>query len=172
MGANCEPGGSREAVLLALASVSITVALFDVKAQAASSVLSEKISALLWDLIDAPRNVRMLAIEKLRELGKDLTFPTSVILCGIENRAKESGNGSAELDYDLRRRLVSDLIAYEQAGRRSIHLAAFRDNEIAIVLSSADSAALDRLCAVWEIRPTDFPESDGSSVVSASALIR
>ncbi len=139
-----KPGGSRDATLLALASVSITVALFDVKAQAASSVLSEKISALLWDLIDAPRRVRVLAIEKLRELGKELAAPTSVILCGIENRAKDSYNRSAELDFDLRRSLVSDLIAYEQTGRKSTHLAAFRDNEIAVVLSSADPAALDR----------------------------
>jgi sugar diacid utilization regulator len=138
-----KPGGSREAALLALASISITVALFDVKAQAATSVLSEKISNLLWDLIDAPKKVRLLAIEKLRELGRDLNAPTRVILCGVESPSRETRDSHSEWDFDVRRRLVSDLIGHEHTGRNSAHLASFRGNEIAIVLSSEEPAAAE-----------------------------
>jgi len=138
-----KPGGRRDGALLALASISMTVALFDAKAQAATSVLSEKISSLLWDLIDAPKSVRTLAVEKLRELGKEFTAPTSVILCGIEIPGNDARDGHSEWDFDLRRRLVGEVIGQAKTGRSVTHLASFRGNEIAIVVSSTDRNAVD-----------------------------
>lgn len=165
------PEGSRDSALLALASISITVGLFDAKAQAATSVLSEKFSSLLWDLIDAPKTVRTLAVEKLRELGKELSAPTSVILCGIDNPGKEARDSHSEWDFDVRRRFVGDLIGHENAGRSTTLLASFKGNELAVVLSATDPNAVDNFVRRLEelVRQT-FPGARWAIGISANRL--
>ena len=137
-----EPSVGRDAALMALASLSIAVALFDAKAQAATSVLSEKISSLLWDLVDAPKSVRILALEKLRELGKDFVAPTSIIMCGIDQASSEGRSGRSEWDFDARR-LISEVLEQMNADRSATRLASFRGNEIAIVVASTDPKDVD-----------------------------
>mgnify|MGYP001083158559 FL=1 len=140
-----KPGRSREAALLALASISISVTLFDVKSQAAASVLSEKVSSLVWDLIDAPKTVRALAIEKLRELGKELRTPLAIILCSLESQSKDAHGRHSEWDFDVRRRLVEDIIAHGNIGSKGTLIASFKENELAVVVSSTDQRHTENL---------------------------
>jgi len=137
-----EPAGSREWNLLALASISITVALHDMKSHAASSALSEKISTLLWDLIDAPQSIRKLATDRLRELGIDLNRESCIVLCGIRHADVASEQSSlSDRNFDIYRWLVRDVSARRRGSQGEALLASMRGTEIAIVMPWSNTEA-------------------------------
>ncbi|MBA1148042.1 GAF domain-containing protein [Ectothiorhodospiraceae bacterium WFHF3C12] len=140
------PSGNREWNLLSLASFSITVALHDMKSQAGAAALSEKTSALLWDLIDAPENVRRLAIDRLRELGIDMSRESCVVLCRIHQRGVASGPDSlSDRDLDIHRWLVRDVSARKHGAHEAPKLASMRGTEIAVVMPWSDPGAAAQL---------------------------
>lgn len=127
--------GSREWNLLALASISMTIAFHDMKSQAASAALSEKTSTLVWDLFDPSENIRRLAVDRLRELGIDMNRDSCVALCGLNHCDSASEQGlPSDRDFDIYRWLTRHVSARGGKDRNKPCLASKRGNEVAIVL--------------------------------------
>ncbi len=125
-----------ERARLALASTSITVALFRMKERAAASALSEKSSALLWDLIEAPETVRQLALQRLRDAQFDIQVPTFLMLCRFEAKGGQTKPADQEThEENFRRRLNYEFAGNLQNAQSPIRLLSFRSKEIVAVLS-------------------------------------
>ncbi len=130
-----------ERVRLAISGISISVALLLLKERAAAEALSDRISSLLWDLLESPDSLRKLAINRLSELQIDLAGQIRVLLCRTE-----AANGSTKAErltheeIEIRRNAIVHAPERVPNAKRYIRLAAFRDDELYVV-AIADSAA-------------------------------
>ena len=83
-------------VQLALGEICVTIALHRMKERAASRAISDKLSSLLWDMIDAPEDVRRMAYARAQDLGVDLAGGMAVIVCWFDELPGRSGGREPE----------------------------------------------------------------------------
>jgi putative methionine-R-sulfoxide reductase with GAF domain len=83
-----DPDGS---VQLALGEICVTVALHRMKERAAARALSDKLSSLLWDMIEAPEDLRRVAFERARDFGVDLNGDICVMVCSFQESPRRTG---------------------------------------------------------------------------------
>jgi GAF domain-containing protein len=149
-----DPLVTSERHTLALSAISVTVALHDMKLQAASAAMSEKVTGLVWELLDAPQNIRRLALGRLGKLGVTLSGETFVVVCSASKQKGEPGRPSLGVaDADLRLSLSRSFF-----GDSPVPLLAIQDNEIAVILpqgraKTVDSVALELVRQIKEILP-------------------
>ena len=129
------PAGDERA-RLALVSISTTIALLRMKERAAASALSEKLSTLLWDLVQAPESLRQLALQRLRESRIELEPPLGLMLSKIEFAGSAPKSAEQERrEESFRSRLNQDFIRNSQKSKNPLRLMSFRGNEIVAILS-------------------------------------
>jgi sugar diacid utilization regulator/putative methionine-R-sulfoxide reductase with GAF domain len=139
---------------MALSAISVTVALHDMKVQAAYAAMSEKVTGLVWELLDAPQNTRRLAQTRLGKLGVTLSGETLVVVCSLSKQKGEHRDASLAFDdADLRLSLSRSLF-----GDSPVPLLAIQGNEIAVILpqaraKSVDSVALDLVRQIKQVLP-------------------
>lgn len=130
-----------ERQIMALSAISVTVALHDMKMEAGFAAMSEKVTGLVWDLLDAPLNIRRLALGRLSKLGVTLSGETRVMVCCLSEKSGDSRHRSlASTDVDLRLSLSWSL-------RRdcSAPLVASQGDEIAVVLPQGSAKTVETL---------------------------
>jgi sugar diacid utilization regulator/GAF domain-containing protein len=139
---------------MALSAISVTVALHDMKVQAAYAAMSEKVTGLVWELLDAPQNTRRLAQARLGKLGVTLSGETLVLVCSLSTKKGEHRDPSLAFDdADLRLSLSRSLF-----GDSPVPLLAIQDNEIAVILpqaraKSVDGVALELVRQIKQVLP-------------------
>jgi GAF domain-containing protein len=158
------PSVTSERHTMALSAISVTVALHDMQSQAAYAAMSEKVTGLVWELLDAPRNIRRLALGRLGKLGVALSGEIRVLVCSPSKPKGEARQRSlAFADADLRLSLSRSVF-----GDSRVPLLASQGNEIAVILPQGRARTVDNVASelVGQIKEM-FPEQ--AFVIGVSA---
>ena len=122
-------------VQLALGEICVTIALHRMKERAASRAISDKLSSLLWDMIDAPEDVRRMAYARAQDLGVDLAGGMAVIVCWFDELPGRSGGREPEAnDRGSWRQTLSELPARLPSSNCAVKLCTLRGDELVIVV--------------------------------------
>ncbi len=120
-------------VQLALGEICATVALHRMKERAASRAISDKLSSLLWDMIDAPEDVRRIAYARAQDLGVDLSGGMAILVCWFDELLRR---GVRELEAGERgswRQTLAELPTRLPSSNRAVKLCTLRGDELVIV---------------------------------------
>jgi sugar diacid utilization regulator len=161
----CNPSDASERHTMALSAISVTVALHDMQVQAAYSAMSEKVTGLVWELLDAPQNIRRLALGRLGKLGVTLSGEIRVLVCSPSKQRGEHRQRSLTFaDADLR---LS--VSRSSFGESPVPLLASQGNEIAVILPKGRAKVVESVAAelVRQIKEI-FPEQTCAIGVSAA----
>ena len=125
------------AVQLALGEICVTIALHRMKELAAARALSDKLSSLLWEMIDASEDVRRVAYQRAQDLGVDLSGDLCVMLCGFEDlfpaAAGELPTAPIRAAGGRRSRSSTRL----PSAHRMVRLCTLRGDELVVVVPSS-----------------------------------
>jgi sugar diacid utilization regulator len=126
-------------VQLALGEICATIALHRLKERAAARALSDKLGSLLWDMIEAREPTRRIALERVRDLGVDLSGETCVIVCSFEARAHRAAARSSDgPDTGSWRQAVAELPTRLPLSNPTVKLATLRGDELIVVAAIRD----------------------------------
>ena len=121
-------------VQLALGEICSTVALHRMKERAASRAMSDKLSSLLWDMIDAPEDVRRIAYARAQDLGVDLSGGMTIIVCWFDEPPRRGGaQGREPREGGSWRQTLAELPARLPSSNRAVKLCTLRGDELVIV---------------------------------------
>lgn len=124
------------AVQLALGEICVTIALHRMKELAAARALSDKLSSLLWDMIDASEDVRRVAYQRAQDLGVDLSGELCVMLCGFEDSSPRRGGRIADgADQGSWRQAIAELPTRLPSAHRMVRLCTLRGDELVVVVA-------------------------------------
>jgi sugar diacid utilization regulator len=126
------PSASGE-VQLALGEICGALALHRMKERAASRALSDKLSSLLWDMIDAPDDVRRIACARARDLGVDLNSESAVIVCWFDEVSRRGGQDQENDQRGSWRQYLAQLPARLVSSNRAVKLCTLRGDELVLV---------------------------------------
>jgi putative methionine-R-sulfoxide reductase with GAF domain len=119
---------------LAITEICVTTALHQMKEHAAARALSDKLTSLVWDLLESPDHLRRLALERAKELNVEFSGEYCVLLCMVEGLDRpNAAGGLTGSDLESRRRSIADAPGRLSSSRRYVRLSALRGNELAII---------------------------------------
>ena len=119
---------------LALGEVSVTIALHQMKERAAARALTDKLSSLLWDLIEAPEHLCRVARDRIKDLGVDLSGASCVLVCQFEERDRRGADRTKDrVDLDSWRQALSELPIWLPSTNRMVRLCTIRADELIVV---------------------------------------
>ena len=119
---------------LALGEVSVTIALHQMKERAAARALTDKLSSLLWDLIEAPEHLCRVARDRIKDLGVDLSGASCVLVCQFEERDRRGADRTKDrVDLDSWRQALSELPIWLPSTNRMVRLCTIRGDELIVV---------------------------------------
>ena len=138
-----DPSVTSERHTMALSAISVSVALHDMQVQAAYAALSEKVTGLVWELLDAPENIRRLALGRLGKLGVTLSGEIRVLVCSPTRQKGEARQRSlAFADADLRLSLSRSAF-----GESPVPLLASQGNEIVVILPQGRAKTVESVAS-------------------------
>ena len=151
-------------VQLALGETCATLALHRMKERAASRALSDKLSSLLWDLIDAPEEIRRMAYARIQDLGVDLSSGMAVVVCWFDEfpyRGRRRDSDASQ--QGSWRQMLAELPARLPGANRAIRLCTLRGDELVLVAAIGPGAT-----------PRDFANSlsDELNRIMSGAVVR
>ena len=119
---------------LALGEVSVTIALHQMKERAAARALTDKLSSLLWDLIEAPEHLCRVARDRIKDLGVDLSGASCVLVCQFEERDRRGADRTKDrVDLDSWRQALAELPIWLPSTNRMVRLCTIRGDELIVV---------------------------------------
>jgi len=138
-------GTDVETLPLLVAQIASTVALFHVKRRAAARARSDKLAAVLWDLLDAPEPQRRLAVERARDLNMTFSDDQRVMCCVVHGLVPaEDAADQPAAETDRRARLAGETVLHVADASRVVRLSALRGETIGILCTDAGTEALKR----------------------------
>ncbi len=133
-----DPGG---AVQLALGEICVTVALYRMKERAAARALSDRLSSLLWDMIEAPEDLRRAALERARDLGVDLNGDICVMVCSFQENPRRAGARSSDRGAPASwRQMIGEFATRLPSSNREVKLSTLRGDELILVTATKGGA--------------------------------
>ena len=121
-------------VQLALGEICVTVALYRMKERAAARALSDRLSSLLWDMIEAPEDLRRAALERARDLGVDLNGDICVMVCSFQEGPRRTGARSSDRGAPASwRQMIGEFATRLPSSNRDVKLSTLRGDELILV---------------------------------------
>jgi len=142
---------------LALGEVSVTIALHLMKERAAAGALTDKLSFLLWDLIEAPEHLRRVARDRIGDLGVDLSGESCVMVCQFEERDRRGADRAKDrFELESWRQAIAELPIRLPSTHRMVRLCTLRGDELIVVVKLNDGVGplevAESLCAELDRR--------------------
>ena len=120
-------------VQLALGEICGTVALHRMKERAASRAISDKLSSLLWDMIDASEDVRRIAYARAQDLGVDLSGGMTIMVCWFDELRRGAGRERENGERGSWRQTLAELPTRLPSMNRAVQLCTLLGDELVIV---------------------------------------
>ncbi|RBP16072.1 GAF domain-containing protein [Roseiarcus fermentans] len=133
-----DPGGS---VQLALGEICVTVALHRMKERAAARALSDRLSSLLWDMVEAPEDLRRAALQRARDCGVDLSGDICVMVCSFQESPRRNGARPPDRGVPASwRQMVGEFAMRLPSSNRDVKLSTLRGDELILVAAMRGGA--------------------------------
>ncbi|MFO1352769.1 MAG: helix-turn-helix domain-containing protein [Gammaproteobacteria bacterium] len=137
------PSLKNESAQLALSAICVTTALHQMKEHATTRALSDKLTSLLWDLLEAPDHLRRLALERAKELNVEFSREYCVLICLVENLDQPNASGMLTGgEMESRRRTIAEAPSRLPGAQRNIKLSALRGNELGVISAFRDGGQI------------------------------
>jgi len=126
-----------ESAQLAITELCVTAALCQIKERAAARALSDKLATLTWDLLEGADHLRLLALQRAKELNAEIPPEFCIIVCQIDGLDRpDPSKALTGGEIEARRRSVAEAPNYHSRRTQAVRFSGMRGNELAVVVSA------------------------------------